>query len=324
MQAFFRSGMFVFILAYWMTPCFAQELASYAFDARGMAGTLRSVGSDTMNQLMLAWSEAFRTHYPAVRFEIDGAGSSKAIPALIQGSSFGPMSRPLKASEIADFESKFGYPPVVVPTCLDLVTVVVHRDNPIGQLSLEELDGVFGATFRRGGGTIERWEQLAMKDFGSAVIQPIGRNAASGTYLFFKEAVLQGGDFRDRVSELPGSSAIVHAVSTERHGIGYCGAGQVSSAVRIVPLSRSKDTPPYLPTTENALEGSYPLARVLYLVFHRDPKLDSFDPLLEEFLRFITSQEGQKLVVDSGHVPLPPNHLRSAWSKAGITLAFPE
>ena len=117
----------------------------------GVSGSLKSIGSDTLNNLMTLWSEGFRAQYPNVQTEIEGKGSSTAPPALVAGTAqFGPMSRPMKAAEIDAFEKKFGYKPASFRSAVDALAVFVHKDNPIQCLSLQQLDAIFSKT-RKGG-----------------------------------------------------------------------------------------------------------------------------------------------------------------------------
>jgi phosphate transport system substrate-binding protein len=170
----------------------------------GPSGQLKSVGSDTMNTLMLQWTEKFKTYYRGVRTEVEGQGSSKAMPALIEGAaSFGPMSRDAKSNEIADFEKKFGYKPTLLPTSIDLLAIYVHRDCPLDSISMEQADAIFSSTRKLGGEAIVTWEQLGLKgEYEERPIAIFGRNAASGTYGFFKEKVLGNGDFLETVNEV--------------------------------------------------------------------------------------------------------------------------
>src|SRR5574341_353456 len=115
----------------------APDLPAYQV-VQGVSGTIKSIGSDTLNNLMTLWSESFRAKYPNVRVEIEGKGSSTAPPALIAGTAqFGPMSREMKAKEIDDFSKKFGYKPTAVPAAIDMLAVYVHKDNPIQCLTLQ-------------------------------------------------------------------------------------------------------------------------------------------------------------------------------------------
>ena len=128
-----------------------QSLGNYE-PVSGVSGNLTSIGSDTLNNLMTLWSEGFRSFYPNVAIQIQGAGSGTAPPALIEGTAqFGPMSRPMRGSEIEEFEARFGYEPTPIRGAIDALGVFVHRDNQIECLSLQEVDAIFSSTDRRHG-----------------------------------------------------------------------------------------------------------------------------------------------------------------------------
>ncbi|MCA8974978.1 MAG: substrate-binding domain-containing protein, partial [Planctomycetes bacterium] len=178
----------------------------------GVSGSIKSVGSDTMNNEMTLWAEAFVKMYPNVKVEIEGKGSTTAPPALVEGSStFGPMSRPMKDKEIDAFEKKFGYKPTAIATSIDMLAVYVHKDNPITHLTIKQVDAIFSKG-RKGGAAedITTWGQLGLGgEWANKPISLYGRNSASGTYGYFKEKALFKGDYKDSVKEQPGSSAVV-------------------------------------------------------------------------------------------------------------------
>src|SRR5262245_18836713 len=119
--------------------------------AKGVSGELKSLGSNTMDQEMTFWAEGFKSFYPNVKHEIVGKGSGDAPAALIAGTAqFGPMSREMKADEIDQFEKKFGYKPTALVTSIDMLAVYVHKDNPIANLTLQQVDAIFSKT-RKGG-----------------------------------------------------------------------------------------------------------------------------------------------------------------------------
>lgn len=295
------------------------SIPAYA-PAQGVSGSLKSVGSDSMNNEMTLWAEGFRRFYPNVRIEIEGKGSSTAPPALTEGTAhFGPMSREMKEEEKDRFEQKHGYKPAEVRTSIDMLAVYVHKDNPIACLSLPQIDAVFSKT-RRGGhrSDITRWGDLGLK--GEWAEQPIslyGRNSASGTYGFFKENALFKGDYKDGVKEQPGSSAVVQAVATDRLGIGYSGIGYKTADVRAVPLSLKTGGACVDTSPASAIAGSYPLARFLYIYLNRKPGAP-LDPVRREFLRYVLSREGQEAVVKDGYLPLPPAVLTQELSTLGV------
>ncbi len=284
----------------------------------GVSGTIKSIGSDTMNNMMTLWAEGFQEIYPNVQIEIEGKGSSTAPPALIQGTAtFGPMSRPMKANEIDDFEKRYGYKPTEIGTSIDMLAVYVNKDNPIEGLSLPQVDAIF-STNRKGGAEkdINRWGELGLSgSFAQSPISLYGRNSASGTYAFFKENALYGGDYKPTVKEQPGSSSVVQGVATDKFGIGYSGIGYKTSDVRALPLSLEGED--YVePTAENA--DDYPLSRFLYVSVNYRPGSE-LDPLRREFLKYIYSQQGQKAVAKDGYLPIPAVIAEAQLAKVGIT-----
>ncbi|HVF61411.1 MAG TPA: phosphate ABC transporter substrate-binding protein [Thermoanaerobaculia bacterium] len=275
--------------------------------AGSLAGTLNSIGSDTLNNLMTLWAEAFRRHHPSVQTQIEGKGSSTAPPALIEGTGqLGPMSREMKASEIDAFEREFGYPPTQVRVAVDALAVYVHRDNPLARLTLPQVDAVFGKSRACGHPRpIDRWADAGVA--GPLAARPIslyGRNSASGTYGFFKDKALCGGDFRDTVKEQPGSASVVQGVSEDAAGIGYSGIGYRTSGVKPLAIA-ARDGAPFVGIDpDDVLAGRYPLSRYLYVYVNRAPGRP-LAPLVAELLRFVLSREGQEVVVKDGYLPLP-------------------
>jgi phosphate transport system substrate-binding protein len=272
----------------------------------GVSGTIKSVGSDTMNNLMALWAEGFKKYYPSVKVEVEGKGSATAPTALISGTAtFGPMSRPMKADEIDVFEKKFGYKPTAIATSIDMLAVYVHKDNPLQSLALPQVDAVFSTTRKLGHKEpIERWGQLGLVgDFADSSMSLYGRNSASGTYGYFKEHALGKGDFRDSVKEQPGSSAVVQGVAKDKFGIGYSGIGYKTADVRAVALADKPGGKAIEAVVENAYSGDYPLARSLLLYVNAKPKAQ-LDPLRREFIKFVLSKQGQEVVVKDGYFPV--------------------
>lgn len=272
-----------------------------------VSGNLSSVGSDTMNNLLTLWGEAFARLYPTVRIQVEGKGSSTAPPALIAGTAqLGPMSREMKAEELDAIEKKYGYRPIQIRAALDVLAVYVNKDNPIASLSLPEVDAIFSKTRKQGfPNDITTWGQLGLKgEWSGRPLSMFGRNAASGTYGYFKEHVLAKGDFKDTVKEQPGSASVVQGVTEDKFAIGYSGIGYRTSGVRALPLAAKLGGQPMEPSYENALSNKYPLARYLYIYVLRDPRRP-MDPLVKEFLTLALSRDGQEVVVKDGFLPLP-------------------
>ncbi|MBU6183063.1 MAG: phosphate ABC transporter substrate-binding protein [Verrucomicrobia bacterium] len=302
----------VFLLATLLAAAFSQAakvevdpaIQSYT-PVSGVSGNVNSIGSDTLNNLMTLWAEGFKKVYPNVNIQIEGKGSSTAPPALIEGTAqLGPMSRPMKSSEIDEFEKKFGYKPTEVPVGVDALAVFVNKDNPLKGLTMAQVDGIFSSSRKSGSEDISTWGQLGLTgDWAAKPISLFGRNSASGTYGFFKDEALQKGDFKPTVKEQPGSSAVVQGIATDLGAIGYSGIGYRTSDVHTLALGEEADKL-VEPTYENCVSGEYPLARFLLVYVNKKPGTP-LDPLTLEFLRFVLSKEGQEVVVKDGYYPLP-------------------
>ncbi len=272
----------------------------------GVSGNISSIGSDTLNNLMTLWAEGFNKFYPNVKIQIEGKGSSTAPPALISGTAqLGPMSRPMKGTEIDAFEKKYGHKPTPIRTSVDALAVFVNKDNPIKCLTMAQVDAVFSKSRRHGyKEEIKTWGQLGLKgDWANRPVSLYGRNSASGTYGFFKEHALKNGDYKDAVKEQPGSASVVQGVTVDRFGIGYSGIGYATPGVRAVPLAEKEGGKCVEANAENAYAGTYPLSRFLYVYVNKAPG-KGLDPLTREFARLILSKEGQEVVVKDGYFPI--------------------
>jgi len=283
-----------------------QNLPVYQ-KSSGVSGNLSSVGSDTLANLMTLWAEEFKRIYPNVNVQIQAAGSSTAPPALTEGTSnLGPMSRLMKDQEIEAFEKKHGYKPTPIAVAIDALAIFVHKDNPIPGLTIQQTDAIFSSTRTCGAPQdIVTWGQLGLLGaWENRTIQLYGRNSVSGTYGYFKQHALCKGDYKNSVNEQPGSASVVQSVSASLNGIGYSGIGYTTSSVRTVPLARDSEKPFVEATPENAVAGTYPLARFLYVYLNKQP-LEELDPITLEFLKLVLSRQGQQVVVKDGYIPLP-------------------
>ena len=300
-------------LAYAQAVQVDSGIAAYQ-KASGVSGNINSVGSDTMNNMMALWAETFRKLYPNVKIQIEGKGSGTAPPALIAGTSqFGPMSRPMRTTEIDQFEAKYGYKPTQIRTSYDALAVYVNKDNPLEKLTLAQVDALFSKTRRRGGKGAATWGTLGLTgDWASRPISLYGRNSASGTYGFFKEHVLQNGDYKDEVKEQPGSASVVQGVTEDRFGVGYSGIGYKTSGVKALQLAEKDQF--FDGAYANVTSGKYPLSRFLYLYVNKAPG-KPLDPLVKEYLKLILSKEGQEVVVKDGYLPLPANLVKEELAK---------
>lgn len=280
----------------------------------GIAGNLSSAGSDTEANLMTLWAEEFRRLYPTVNLQIQAAGSSTAPPALTEGTvNLGAMSREMKDDELEAFEDKYGYKPTAIPVAIDVLAVMVSKDNPIKGLTLPQVDAIFSSTLNCGyAKDIQTWGDAGVTAWGLKPIQLYGRNSVSGTYGYFKEHALCKGDFKTNVNEQPASASVVQAVTTSRNGIGYSGMGYRTSGVRMVPLAQKEGSPFITATPENALNGTYPLTRYLYIYVNKKPN-QPLPPLENEFIKLVLSKEGQLVVIKDGYIPLPAQVIEKTW-----------
>jgi phosphate transport system substrate-binding protein len=278
----------------------------------GVSGNINSVGSDTMNNLMTLWAEGFLKMYPNVKVQVEGKGSSTAPAALIAGTAqFGPMSRAMRATEVDQFEGKYGYKPTLLRTAYDALAVYVNKDNPLQKMTLAQVDAIFSKTRRRGyKQNLTSWGQVGLDgDWTNRSISLYGRNSASGTYGFFKEHSLNNGDYKDQVKEQPGSASVVQGVTEDRYGIGYSGIGYKTSGVRVVALADKEGGAYSDGSYEDVKSGKYPLNRFLYLYINKAPG-KPLDPVVSEFCKLIFSREGQEVVVKDGYLPLPSDVAR--------------
>jgi len=274
--------------------------------ASGVSGNISSVGSDTLANLMTLWAEEFKKLYPNVNVQIQAAGSSTAPPALTEATSnLGPMSRKMKDKEIAAFEKKYGYKPTAIPVAIDALAVYVNKDNPIKGMTIKDVDAIFSSTRKCGGNKdISKWGDLGLTGaWKNRDIQIYGRNSVSGTYGYFKKKALCKGDFKNTVNEQPGSASVVQSVTTSINGIGYSGIGYKTSGVKAVPLSK-KGGEFIEATSENAVKGTYPLSRFLYVYVNKAPN-KGLAPLEREFITMVMSKRGQEVVIKDGYIPLP-------------------
>jgi phosphate transport system substrate-binding protein len=300
-----------------VSPSIDPELPEYQA-VQGVSGSIKSVGSDTMNNLMTFWAEAFMRVYPGVTVEVTGKGSATAPPALTEGQAqFGPMSRLMKGAEIDAFEARHGFKPTVLRTGVDCLAVFVHKDCPLESIDIEDVERLFSVS-----GPEMTWGDLGVTDpeYRFKTVTLYGRNSASGTYGYFKEIALAGQDFKATVKEQPGSSAVVQAVGSDPYSMGYSGLGFATQDVRALPVSVLGETP-VEPDAVHAYSGEYPLARFLYVYIAKDPHRH-LDPLREQFIRMVYSRQGQEAVVKDGYFPLPSAIAREELGSLGLEPGF--
>lgn len=252
------------------------------------AEVITQKGSDTMVLLAQKWAEVYGASNPDVEIQVSGGGSGTGISALINGTTqIANASRPMKEEEKVKMKEKYGTDPYEVAVAKDGITVYVHPDNALESLTLEQLRGIFE-------GNISNWNEVGGPD---APIVRYGRENSSGTYDYFKEVVLDKGDFSKETAALPGTAAVVNAVSKDPNGIGYGGAAY-SSGIKIVKLSADGGEA-LEPSLENVSSGKYPLARDLYFYMAEPP----FGKM-KEFIDWILSDDGQQYTREMEYFPV--------------------
>ncbi len=270
-------------------------LAVAAFAASATASDITIKGSDTMVALAQKWAEIYSSKHAEVKIQVTGGGSGVGLAALQnKQTDLANVSRRIKASEIEGCIRNFRARPREYAVALDGINIFVNADNPIEQLSFDELAAIFT-------GKIRNWKEVGGSDMGIVLYS---RENSSGTYEIFRDEVLNNRDFAPSAQTLQGTSQIVSAVSKDVKGIGYGGAGY-GRGVKHLKISRIKGSEPIEPTEENVLSGKYPISRNLYV--YLNPAIDKDE--VKAYLNWVRSDEGQDVVKEMGYFPLPA-HLR--------------
>ena len=252
------------------------------------AGTVTVKGSDTMVILAQRWAEAYMKKHPGNKVQVTGGGSGTGIAALLNGTTdVASSSRPIKPDEASKVKQKFGVDAVETVVARDGVAIYVNEANPVKQLTREQIKAIYM-------GDVKSWKEVGGPD---APIVLYSRENNSGTYVFFKEHVLENGDFAPEAQTLPGTAAVVNAISKERFGIGYGGAAY-AKGVKELPLVGA-DGKPYLPTADHVKSGRYPLARPLFVYTRGAPAGEA-----KQLIDFCLSSEGQGIVTQVGYYPI--------------------
>jgi phosphate transport system substrate-binding protein len=259
---------------------------------------LQNKGSDTMVNLAQAWAETYRTVKPGVAIAVSGGGSGTGIAALINGTvDLANSSRDIHTDEREEVRRQTGKNPVEHAIARDAIVVFVHPANPAKTLTMENLACIFGEK-----GTCETWTSVGVEVPGCAdqKIIRVSRQSNSGTYEYFREAVLgKAMDFKLGSRDMQGSKDVVDLVSKTPCAIGYSGMGYSTHEVHSVCLSKDATKPCVNPTPETARNGEYPLSRSLFIYTLGEAQGDA-----AAYLEWILSPAGQKIVADNGFVPL--------------------
>jgi phosphate transport system substrate-binding protein len=252
-------------------------------------------GSDTMVNLALAWAEQYQTLHPEVRLSVTGGGSGVGLSALINNTvDIANASRQIKPDE-RSAAMKNGVEPVEHIVARDAIAIIVHPNNPISQMTLQEISDIYS-------GKINNWKELGGEDL---VIVRLSRETNSGTHVYFLEQVLRAGQkenktlFATDTLLLPSSEGITAEISDNPHAIGYDGLGYVTPNVKVISVARSPGFPYVLPSAESVNNLSYPIARDLYMYTIGEPK-----GAIRRYLEWINTPEAQLIVQQLGFVPV--------------------
>jgi phosphate transport system substrate-binding protein len=269
------------------------------------SGTLELGPANGFETLLTRWADRMKQHYPDLR-----GGKTEGTPlstpaALIAGSSrLGILARRWTDSELDDYRQRWDCQPYEIVVGGDALAIVVHPENPIRSLLLEQIDGVFSSTLRRGGRSVRTWGDLGLDgEWKQRPINPYSSGKETPARRQFQERALKGGQFREGVKEVSGSAALLQVVSEDPCGIGYLGGDLRPESIRVVPLQPSAGAPGVEPQPDSILSLSYPLAWRIYMNVRKTAR-GPIDPELMEFLKMILSRDGQAILAGEGFAPV--------------------
>lgn len=255
------------------------------------AGTVRIEGSDTMVNLAQAWAERYHRMHPGVSVQVQGGGSGVGFASMTDGNcDIAASSREIRPRERERIAAQRGEPEEHI-VGYDALAIYVNRGNPLEEITIEQLAEIY-----REGGTITRWSQLGGPDIE---ITRVSRQNNSGTYAYFREAVLgKNREYKLGSIDQSGSKDVVALVATTPGAIGYSGMGYATDKIKTLKVARATGEPAYAPTVENVLTGKYPITRPLYLYTCGNTREE-----VQKFIEWIESPEGQAIIVELGFVP---------------------
>lgn len=262
--------------------------------------TIQDKGSDTMVNLAQAWAEEYKKAAPDVSVEVSGGGSGVGIAALIKGTiDIANASRNMKPEEMEEAKKNTGKEPKEIIVGLDALAIYVNKDNPLNEITLDQIAQIYEE-----GGNLTKWSQLGVSIPGVSddEIVRVSRQSNSGTYEFLREHVLKQKDFKLGSRDMNGSKEVVALVASTPTAIGYSGMGYATPAVKMLKVKKTAADPAFEPNNENALSKAYPIARTLQVYTLGEPQ----GPV-KNYIDWILSEAGQKVVATSGYVPLPVN-----------------
>jgi phosphate transport system substrate-binding protein len=277
------------------TGCGKSETAGGGGAAKAI---IQNKGSDTMVNLAQAWAEQYKKVSPAVDVEVSGGGSGVGIAALEKGTiDIANASRNMKPEEIEQAKKNTGKEPKEIVVGYDALAIYVHKDNPLNEITIEQIASIYAE-----GGTITKWSDLGVKIPGASgdEIVRVSRQSNSGTYEFLREHVLNKKDFKLGSRDMNGSKEVVELVASTPTAIGYSGMGYATPAVKMLKVKKTNADPAFEPNVANTLAKTYPIARSLQVYTLGEPQ----GPI-KDYIEWILSDAGQKIVQETGYVPVP-------------------
>lgn len=246
-------------------------------------------GSDTLVILAQRWAETYMSKNPGSMIQVTGGGSGVGISALINGSTdICASSRPMKTNEMEKLKQRYNSPGVQIKTAIDGVSIYLNESNPVRELTMDQIKRIYS-------GQIKNWQVVGGEN---ADIILYGRENSSGTYVYFKDTILDGGDFSGAMQCMPGTAGVVNAVAKDKQAIGFGGAAY-AKGVRLAKVKLNASSPGYEPSDEAIRNGKYPISRYLFFYTARRPTGD-----LKKFIDWVLSPEGQEIVSKVGYFPL--------------------
>ncbi|MBI5296956.1 MAG: phosphate ABC transporter substrate-binding protein [Chloroflexi bacterium] len=293
MKKFFRYIVFFIVLALFGVSCASTDSSQPS--SQNATAYIENKGSDTIVNLALAWAEQYQTDHPEVRISVTGGGSGTGIAALVNGTvDIANASRQIKEEEIAEAQSK-GIDPVEFVIARDAIAVIVNPENPVSELTLQQISDIYS-------GRITNWLEVGGED---RPIVRLSRETNSGTHVYFLETVLRLGDkeskalFSMDTLLLPSSEGIIYEVRQNPNAIGYDGLGYVPDDLKMIAIAKTPGEPYVLPSADTVNDGSYPIARDLYMYTAGQPT-----GVIKAYLDWILSPVAQAIVTELGFVPI--------------------
>jgi phosphate transport system substrate-binding protein len=267
-----------------------------------VAGEIQMKGSDTLLLLAQRWAETFMAENPDAIVQVTGGGSGVGIAALIDGTTdIADASRPIKDEEVEECKAN-GVDVLEFSVALDGISVIINPDNTVESLTLAQIKDIYT-------GKTKNWKEVGGPD---AMIVCYGRQSSSGTYVYFKEHVLEDEDYRADTQELAGNSVLCDSVARDTGGIAYVGVGYAAQRddVKILGVKADENAEPVKPTNEAVSSGTYPISRYLYNYTNGKP-----EGVAKAYLEFALSDEGQKIVEEVEYIALPQDVLKEQRDK---------